>query len=127
EEGFGALTAKSPPYPYSNILYISAASKSEAARDVTTIDIGSGRAKTVDGQPHGALTNALLEGLGGASDTNRDGVLSYGELYEFIRDKVTEGFPQQPQLLLPEARAEALRSVGVMRSRSFSVQAAPPP
>ena len=125
EEEFGAMTAKSPAYPYANVLYISAASKSEAARDVTTADIQGGRAKTVDGRPHGALTNALLEGLSGASDTNHDGATSYGELYDYIRDKVTEGFPQQPQLLLPEAKASALRSAPVMRS--FSVAPAAPP
>lgn len=126
EEEFGALTAKAPPYPYANTLYISAASKSEAARDVTSVDIDSGRARTVDGRPHGALTNALLEALSGASDTNHDGVLSYGELYDFIRDRVTEGFPQQPQLLMPEAKAAALKSTGIMRSKSFSVAPAAP-
>jgi hypothetical protein len=121
EEDFGALTAKSPPYPYTNTLYISAASKSESARDVTSVDIGSGRAKTVDGKPHGALTNSLLDALSGSSDTNHDGMVSYEELYEFIRDEVTEGFPQQPQLLIPEAKVATLKTTPIFRTKAFSV------
>jgi len=111
---FGSLTAKSPPYPYSNVLYISAASKSEAARDITTVDIRMGRAQTVDGQPHGALTNALLNGLMGSGDTNRDGNITYGELYGYIRDQVSEKFPQQPQLLVPEQDNEGFRARRVL-------------
>ncbi len=122
-----APTAKAPPYPYQNVVYISAASRSEAARDVTSVDIRGGRARTVDSQPHGALTNALLEGLSGSGDTNHDGVVSYGELYEYMRDRVTQSFPQQPQLLLPEARADAVRSAGILNTRALSAPPIPAP
>jgi len=111
---FGALTAKSEPYPYQNLLYVSAAARFEAARDVTTSDIQARRATTVDGRPHGAFTNALLAGLSGAADTNADGVLTYGELYEFLRNEVSERFPQQPQLLAPEGDAGAARDMPVL-------------
>ncbi|HSB61284.1 MAG TPA: caspase family protein, partial [Vicinamibacteria bacterium] len=123
EAGGDPGAAPAAPYPYQNVIYISAASKAEAARDVTSVDIQAGRARTVDGNPHGAFTNALLEGLGGAANTNRDRMLTYGELYQYVRDTVSQSFPHQPQLLAPAARQEALLGQGVLGPRSGTAAA----
>jgi hypothetical protein len=112
-----------PPFPYRNVIYISAAAKSEKAVDISSAALRTGRARTVDGEPHGALTNALLEALAGAADTNRDGRTTYGELYEYVKDRVTQSFPHQPQLLAPAA-AEGLLNDAILASRPGTVSAA---
>jgi hypothetical protein len=119
-----------PAYPYQTVVYVSAASKSERAMDIGSTLIRSGRIKTVDGRPHGAFTNAFIEGLDGTADTNRDGTVTNAELYGFVKDRVTERFPHQPQLLLPDQSREALlRSpvFGSARSAGSPSPAAPTP
>jgi hypothetical protein len=110
----GPPEAPEVPYPYANLLYISAASKSEKAMDIDSRALRSGRAQTVDDQPHGALTNAFLLGLSGAADTNRDRKITYGELYQFVRDTVMQQFPHQPQLLAPAMTREELLASPVL-------------
>jgi hypothetical protein len=110
----GPPEAPEVPYPYTNLVYISAASKSEKAMDIDSRALRSGRAQTVDDQPHGALTNAFLLGLSGAADTNRDRKITYGELYQFVRDTVMQQFPHQPQLLVPAATREELLAAPVL-------------
>jgi hypothetical protein len=123
---FGSATEKALPFPYQNLIYISAASKSESARDITSSEITRGELTTVDGQPHGALTNSLLEGLSGAADSNGDHTLSYGELYAYVREHVSETFPHQPQLLAPETRRDAVLAKGVMAGGGAPAPAAAP-
>ena len=120
-------------YPYQSLVYLSAASKSERAMDISGALIKSGRIRTVDGQPHGAFTNALILGLDGSADTNRDGTLTNEELYRFVKDEVTERFPHQPQMLLPDqSRDTFLRTPvfgaarGPVAAPAASVPAAPP-
>ena len=53
------------------------------------------------GNGHGVFTYYLLEGLRGKADTNDDGLVSVGELFHFVRQKVrvdTE-FKQNPRML----------------------------
>jgi len=38
---------------------------------------------------HGLFTYYLLQGLGGAADLNRDGIVSLQELYEYVEQEVT--------------------------------------
>ena len=83
---------KKVPYPYENVLYISAANEDEWARDLR-----NGRL-TLDGKAHGALTDALLRGLAGSADTNHDRRITYRELYEFAKQGV-QGFGHTPQVL----------------------------
>ncbi len=42
------------------------------------------------GGGHGVFTWAVLEGLGGVADVNRDRVVTTGELFDFVSDKVRE-------------------------------------
>ena len=90
--------AKAPPYPYKNLIYISASSRREQAWDINSGLIKLGF-KTYDSHPHGAMTDALLKGLSGRADTNSDGRVSYNELYRFVRTTVSGFAPQTPQLL----------------------------
>jgi hypothetical protein len=90
-------------YPYANVVALAAASKSQPALDISSETM---RRKpdwrTVDGQPHGALTNSLLAALMGRGDTNHDGVISYDELFRSVRRDM-EKYPHQPQLLSASA------------------------
>ena len=123
----GPPEAPEVPYPYTNLLYISAASKSEKAMDIDSRALRSGRAQTVDDQPHGALTNAFLLGLNGAADTNHDRKITYGELYQFVKDTVMQSFPHQPQLLVPAANREQLLAGPVLASPARPSAASGPP
>jgi len=42
------------------------------------------------GGGHGVFTWAVLEGLGGVADINRDRIVTTGELFDFVSDKVRE-------------------------------------
>jgi len=108
-----AGSASDAPYPYRTLVYVSAASKSERAMDISGALIQSGRIRTVDGRPHGAFTNAFIEGLDGSADTNRDGTVTNEELYRFVKDEVTLRFPHQPQMLLPDGSRDALLAMPV--------------
>ena len=105
----GTETIKEPPYPYKNTIYISASSRREQAWDITKSEIFSGK-KTIDGKPHGALTDAILRGLKEDGDLNNNGYITYNELYQFIRAHVISGFPQTPQMLFPEKNRAMINS-----------------
>lgn len=122
----GAASAPETPYPYKTVVYVSAASKSERAMDIGSTLLRSGQITTVDGHPHGAFTNAFIEGLTGAADTNRDGTVTNAELYGFVKDRVMEHFPHQPQLLLPDQSREALLRSPVFGSARSTEPTSPP-
>lgn len=100
---YGEGTQTAPPYPYKNTIYLSASSGREMAWDINYSALKQG-AETIDGRPHGVLTNALLWGLNGESDTDNNGVITYNELFQYIRSKVTSAFRQTPQVLFPKAK-----------------------
>lgn len=91
-----------PPYPYENIVYLSAASDSETAADIGYGLVNQPGYKTLDGRPHGAFTDALLRVLAGRqqADGNGDGRIEYGELYAAVK-RFMENRPygHEPQLL----------------------------
>jgi len=99
------------PYPYRNIFYISASTENEVAKDIRrdTLHLYP----TIDGKPHGALTDSLLRVLAGQVqvDTNNDGQWSQIELYEALKSNVQRRFRQTPQALPKEGkRAPALHT-----------------
>ena len=102
---FGAQTAEAVPYPYRNLLYLSASASHQAACDIRMQDLW--RTPTVDGRPHGALTDALLRGLAGEANTDGNGELTVRELHAYVRRSVEEKFRQTPQLLYPRNRVDA--------------------
>ena len=87
------------PYPYQNIFYISASSENEIAKDIQREMLYL--YPTIDGKPHGALTDSLLRVLAGQVqvDTNYDGEWSQMELYTALRSLVQQRFKQTPQVL----------------------------
>ncbi|MBF0466735.1 MAG: caspase family protein [Nitrospirae bacterium] len=93
-EAHSSSSKPAAAYPYKNVLYISASDKTETARDLST---GS------DGLAHGALTDTMIIGLKGAADTNNDGVITYEELYNYLRRNVSKDYGQTPQLLRNKA------------------------
>ena len=105
DRDFGAQTWVEEPYPYENLLYLSASAVDQVACDIREEDLW--RTPTVDGRPHGALTDALLRGLSGEANTDGNGALTIVELHEYVRRRVEAAFPQTPQLLYPEDRPDA--------------------
>lgn len=73
----GANASATPPStsPLRNLLWISAASTNQSADE-----IGSrGAHLTIDGRPHGVMTNTLLHGL------DRGGLLTHRDLFAFLK------------------------------------------
>lgn len=111
------VTVPEEQYPYPNIVAMSAASRHQPALDLNRAVIRRGH-QTFDGKPHGAFSNSFLSGIRGCADTNHDGLLTYDELYRFIRRDM-ERFPQTPQMLAAEAfrrESPALGAMGVGNS-----------
>jgi hypothetical protein len=91
-----AEEAASPPYPYRNVVMISASAETEKARDLSA---GDG---TLSGTPQGAFTDALLRVFAGdaRADFNGDGVVSFEELHRAeVNYMAAHGIAQTPQLL----------------------------
>ena len=62
------------------------------------------------GNGHGVFTYYLLEGLKGSADTNQDHLVSVGELFRYVRQKVRldTKFQQNPRMLIGENENLAL-------------------
>ena len=108
---FGAATrtyddAGGDHYPYENLVYLAASAQNEKAWEIK--QKGLEKYPTIDGRPHGVLTDALLRGLAGDADTDGNGILTVRELHRHARRFVeTLRFPQTPQLLRPSVRSDA--------------------
>jgi len=87
------------PYPYQNIFYISASTENEVAKDIRRDQLHL--YPTIDGNPHGALTDALLRVLAQQRpvDTDRNGQWSQLEFYAAVKSEVNRRFSQTPQAL----------------------------
>jgi hypothetical protein len=75
-----ALALKSEnqsPYPYQHVISLAAAGKFQTARETSD---------GFDHHPHGVFTDALLRGMAGDADKNRDGVISHDELYNYLQE-----------------------------------------
>ena len=75
-----------PPYPYRATAFLSAAGEGETAKDVSRAKLRQW--PTLDGKPHGALTDALLRVLDGRvpGDLNGDGWLDLNEVHRAVGD-----------------------------------------
>lgn len=75
-----------PPYPYRATAFLSAAGEGETAKDVSSAKLRQW--PTLDGKPHGALTDALLRVLDGRvpGDLNGDGWLDLNEVHRAVGD-----------------------------------------
>jgi len=111
----GAFAKAVDPYPYRNVLTLAASARYQPAFDIPPSEIRAGSYRTVDGRPHGAMSNALLAGLDGQADTNADGQLTYQELFHFVQQTVAAESPQHPQYQYP-AEARGLLQQPVFRA-----------
>ncbi|MGD8243220.1 MAG: DUF4384 domain-containing protein, partial [Desulfobacterales bacterium] len=105
------------PYPYQNTFYIAASSENEIAKDIQADLLYL--YPTIDGKPHGALTDALLRVLSGQVpvDANNDGQWGQMEMFTAIRALVQKRFQQTPQAL-PEHGGNAAN----LHERAFFVR-----
>jgi hypothetical protein len=95
--GLGA-GRKPDPYPYSNVIYLAAASDSEPAMDIRASALAL--YPTLDGKPHGAVADALLRVLKGElpADFDRNGKLDYAEMSRAVQDFVAaRGYGHTPR------------------------------
>lgn len=95
-------------YPYQHLVFFSASAKSEKAYEINNISIEQGLLTTVDGRPHGILSNALIRGLSGEADTNHDGQITYEELHAFVYG---QSMHQQTPQMLPQTRPDLVSGV----------------
>ena len=88
------------PYPYRAVAYLAASAEGEIAKDIPAHLLS--RYPTVDGRPHGALTDALLRVLEGRvdADFDRDGMLSLNEVLRAVgRFMAQRAYGHTPQRL----------------------------
>lgn len=91
-----APAPETTPYPYRNVVMLSASGDYEAAKETTD------PAETFDGKPQGVFTDALIRIFRGtvSADSNRDGEVSFQEIRAAARGAIAAaGYPQSPQLL----------------------------
>jgi hypothetical protein len=84
-----------PPYPYDHVVLLSGASDSETGADISTAQLLQ-QAPTIDGQFHGAFTDAFLRLLDGQLLT---GTFDYAQARAAMNNFMEHRFPQHPQLL----------------------------
>jgi Caspase domain/Domain of unknown function (DUF4384) len=96
-----------PPYPYEHVILLSGASDSEQGADISTAEQLQS-SPTLDGQYHGAFTDAFLRLLKGQL---LPGTFNYAQAREAMNAFLEHrNFPQHPQLL--PAIAEDPHDVG---------------
>jgi hypothetical protein len=117
------------PYPYRNVVYLSAAAEHEVAGDIPADYLRW--YPTRDGKPHGAFTDALLRALHGelpGTDRDRDGRVSYAELHASVAGfMATRGYPQTPQLLPAAGEGAGWAAAAPVLGRASAATAAVPP
>ena len=102
------LPATTEPYPYRQTVYLAAAAEGETAKDISRKRLAD--YPTLDGQPHGAMTDALLRVLEGQlpSDADRDGSMSLDEVHRAVAEFMSaRGYGHGPQRL-PSVAEDAL-------------------
>ena len=90
------VVAKTDDYPYSHLLTMTASGARERALDLND------PARTLDGKPHGAFTDAVLRTLQElpAADANGDAVVTNGEFFADVKLRMAvANIPHSPQIL----------------------------
>jgi hypothetical protein len=109
-----ALAEEAPaldPYPYRATGFLSASTEGERARDIPKRMLA--RNPTLDGKPHGAMTDALLRVMEGQipSDFDGDGMLSLNEVHRATSDFMAQRAYGHSPMRLP-AVSEDLQGLG---------------
>ena len=90
------VVSKTDDYPYSSLLTMAASGAKEVAIDLHD------PARTLDGKPHGAFTDAVLRALRElpAADANGDAVVTNGEFFADVKLRMAvANIPHSPQML----------------------------
>ena len=90
------VVAKTDDYPYSRLLTMAASGAKERALDLND------PARTLDGKPHGAFTDAVLRTLRElpSADANGDTVVTNGEFFADVKLRMAvANIPHSPQML----------------------------
>jgi hypothetical protein len=99
-EARAAERPETEPYPYRAVAYLAASAEGEVAKDIPRHLLR--RHPTLDGRPHGALTDALLRVLEGRlpADLDRDGRLDLNEVHRAVADfMAARAYGHTPQRL----------------------------
>lgn len=87
-------------YPYRNVAFLAAAAEGEKALDIPLAALKN--YPTIDGKPHGAMTDALLRVLHGqlAADFDGDGTANLHEIHQAVGQFMAQrGYSHTPQRL----------------------------
>lgn len=113
------------PYPYHTVAWISAAQAGEQAVDLDSRVLSGNPNATIDRQPHGQFTNAILKGLRGDADRNHDGVITHAELFEYVTQQAKE-WSHTPAWSANEDNRE-LPSSAVLAGKTTPIMSVGPP
>lgn len=114
-----------PAWPYKNVVFLSSSSEGEPAQEIGSAGLDT--LPTVDGKPHGAMTDALLRVLKGElpADIDRNGAISLQEVYETTTQfMATRPYGQLP-LRSPTLKEDVAGLVQQPLLRGSSVKAPP--
>ena len=100
------------PYPYRNTISIVASKEAEVAADLNS-------SQTSSGNPHGLLTDLMLQVLQGKldADDNNDGQISYAELRNILNGNMQHY--QIPHIQTPQVLPHVAEDQNNMASRSL--------
>jgi hypothetical protein len=109
------------PYPYSATGFLSASTEGERAKDIPQRMLS--RTPTLDGKPHGAMTDALLRVMEGQipSDFDGDGMLTLNEVHRATSDFMAQRAYGHSPMRLPAVSEDMF---GLGNSPVLSVQGA---
>jgi uncharacterized caspase-like protein len=119
-----------PPYPYHATAFLAAAAEGETAKDISGAKLAQW--PTLDGQPHGALTDALLRVLDGRlpADLNADGQLDLHEVHRAVADFMAQRpyghTPQRLPAVADDPQGLGSRPVLSARGVALTPREAPP-
>lgn len=102
---------KAEPYPYSATAFLSASTEGERAKDIPQGMLA--KIPTLDGKPHGAMTDALLRVLEGQipGDLDGDGLLTLNEVHRATSDFMAQRAYGHSPMRLPSV-AEDTHAIG---------------
>lgn len=100
-------TQKAEPYPYRATAFLSASSEGERAKDIPRSMLG--KMPTLDGKPHGAMTDALLRVLEGQvpGDLDGDGLLTLNEVHRATSDFMAQRAYGHSPMRLPSVAEDS--------------------
>lgn len=119
-----------PPYPYHATAFLAAAAEGEIAKDINGAKLVQW--PTLDGQPHGAMTDALLRVLDGRlpADLNADGQLDLHEVHRAVADFMAQRpyghTPQRLPAVADDPQGLGRRPVLSARGVALAPREAPP-